>query len=85
LGLEVVAEGVERPGQLRLLARCGPITVQGFLLAVPVEMQITPQTAEAAAAKARALLQDAEETEAESTLAMDGSLVFVGAKARRRP
>ncbi len=47
LGLEVVAEGVERPGQLALLGQCGPITVQGFLLASAVEMQITPQTAEA--------------------------------------
>jgi diguanylate cyclase (GGDEF)-like protein len=85
LGLEVVAEGVERPGQLRLLAQCGPITVQGFLLATAVEMQITPQTAEAAAAKARAVLQEPEEADGESTLAMDGSLVFVGAKSRRRP
>ena len=54
LGLEVVAEGVERPGQLatawrsadrsRCRASCWP---------TPVEMQIAPQTAEAAAAKAR--------------------------------
>jgi predicted signal transduction protein with EAL and GGDEF domain len=86
LGLDVVAEGVERPGQLTLLGQCGPITVQGFLLAAPVEAQITPQTAEAAAAKARALLQFPEANIGESTLAMDGSLVFVGAnKSRRRP
>ena len=84
LGLEVVAEGVERAGQLRLLGQCGPITVQGFLLAIPVEMQITPQTAEAAAAKARALLQLPEETDAQSTLSMDRPLVFVGAKSRRK-
>jgi EAL domain-containing protein (putative c-di-GMP-specific phosphodiesterase class I) len=86
LGLDVVAEGVERPGQLTLLGQCGPITVQGFLLASAVEMQITPQTAEAAANKARALLQQPESGHGETTLAIDGSLVFVGAnKSRRRP
>ena len=84
LGLDVVAEGVERPGQLTLLGQCGPITVQGFLLAAPVEMQITPQTAEAAAAKARALLQQPNDMHGETTLAMDGSLVFVGANKPRR-
>jgi diguanylate cyclase (GGDEF)-like protein len=85
LGLDVVAEGVERPGQLALLGQCGPVTVQGFLLAAPVEMQITPQTAEAAAAKARALLQHSDSADGESSLAMDASLVFVGSnKSRRR-
>jgi EAL domain-containing protein (putative c-di-GMP-specific phosphodiesterase class I) len=86
LGLDVVAEGVERPGQLTLLGQCGPITVQGFLLASPVEMQITPQTAEAAANKARLVLQQPADAHGETTLAIDGSLVFVGAnKSRRRP
>ena len=85
LGLEVVAEGVERAGQLVLLAQCGPITVQGFLLAAPVEMQITAQTAEAAAARARVLLQSPADPAAHGTRAADGSLVFVGAKSRRRP
>ena len=33
LGLQVVAEGVERPAQLEFLAGCGPIGVQGYLLA----------------------------------------------------
>ncbi len=85
LGLEVVAEGVERAGQLVLLGQCGPVTVQGFLLAAPVEMQITAQTAEAAAARARVLLQGPADPAAHGTRAADGSLVFVGAKARRRP
>ena len=86
LGLEVVAEGVERPGQLVLLGQCGPITVQGFLLAAPVEMQITAQTAEAAAARARTLLQNPADPAAHGTRAAHGSLVFVGAnKSRRRP
>jgi len=85
LGLEVVAEGVERPGQLVLLGQCGPITVQGFLLAAPVEMQLTAQTAETAAARARTLLQAPADQAAQGTRAGDGSLLFVGAKARRRP
>jgi diguanylate cyclase (GGDEF)-like protein len=85
LGLEVVAEGVERPGQLVLLGQCGPITVQGFLLAAPVEMQITAQTAEAAAARARLLLQSPADSTAHGSRGTDGSLVFVGAKGRRRP
>jgi predicted signal transduction protein with EAL and GGDEF domain len=79
----VVAEGVERAGQLALLAQCGPVAVQGFLLASPVEMQITPQTAETAAARARMLLQNSAEPN--GTRAPDGSLLFVGAKSRRRP
>ena len=37
LGLQVVAEGVERATQLEFLSHCGPIGVQGFLLAQPVE------------------------------------------------
>jgi diguanylate cyclase (GGDEF)-like protein len=84
LGLEVVAEGVERPGQLTLLAQCGPITVQGFLLSEAVEMQIAPQTAEGAANKARLLLEGAIDPASDSTRATDGSLLFVGAKSRRR-
>jgi diguanylate cyclase (GGDEF)-like protein len=85
LGLEVVAEGVERPGQLTLLAQCGPLTVQGFLLSEAVEMQIAPQTAESAANKARLLLEGAIDPASDSTRAADGSLLFIGAKGRRRP
>jgi EAL domain-containing protein (putative c-di-GMP-specific phosphodiesterase class I) len=89
LGLEVVAEGVERPGQLTLLGQCGPIAVQGFLLAAPVEMQIAAQTAEEAAARARSLLQDPADPALRGNHGPDGSLLFVGAKAggktRRRP
>ena len=56
LGLEVVAEGVERPTQLEFLAHCGPIVVQGYLLAHPVEATAAPEEAQAAAARARTLL-----------------------------
>ena len=36
LGLQVIAEGVERPEQLAALAQYGPVGVQGYLLAEPV-------------------------------------------------
>jgi diguanylate cyclase (GGDEF)-like protein len=57
LGLQVVAEGVERPPQLEFLAHCGgPLAVQGYLLAHPVEASAAPDEARSAAARARTLL-----------------------------
>jgi EAL domain-containing protein (putative c-di-GMP-specific phosphodiesterase class I) len=37
LGLQVTAEGVERHAQLGFLAGCGEVSVQGYLVARPVE------------------------------------------------
>ena len=37
LGLQVTIEGVERLAQLDFLAACGEVSVQGFLVARPVE------------------------------------------------
>ncbi|HEY1892744.1 MAG TPA: EAL domain-containing protein [Steroidobacteraceae bacterium] len=56
LGLQVVAEGVERPAQLEFLAHCGPVAVQGYLLAHPVEAAAAAAEAKAAAGRARAFL-----------------------------
>ncbi|HWF99616.1 MAG TPA: EAL domain-containing protein [Steroidobacteraceae bacterium] len=57
LGLQVVAEGVERPTQLQFLAHCGgPMAVQGYLLAKPVEAAAAAEEAQAATARARAHL-----------------------------
>jgi diguanylate cyclase (GGDEF)-like protein len=56
LGLQVVAEGVERPAQLEFLAHCGPVAVQGYLLAHPVEAAAAPEESRAASARARTLL-----------------------------
>jgi diguanylate cyclase (GGDEF)-like protein len=79
LGLQVVAEGVERPEQLEFLNHCGPISVQGYLLAHPVEAPSTPSEAQAASARARvALVSPAERLEATD------AVVFVGSSARRR-
>jgi diguanylate cyclase (GGDEF)-like protein len=83
LGLQVVAEGVERPGQLEFLSQCGPVTVQGFLLAHPTELEAVPKEAEAAAARARSLLHAAAQSSAVASGADNGALVFVGAAPRR--
>jgi diguanylate cyclase (GGDEF)-like protein len=56
LGLRVVAEGVERAEQLELLAECGPVCVQGFLLAHPVEAGAVPEEVVAATRRAHELL-----------------------------
>ena len=81
LGLEVVAEGVERRAQLEFLAHCGPIGVQGFLLAQPVEAAAVAAEAQSASARARAALAETAESPHHET---SDSLVFVGAPGRRR-
>jgi len=81
LGLQVVAEGVERQAQLEFLAHCGPIAVQGYLVGHPVEASAVAAEAQAAAARARAALaSSAQLPHHEAT----ESLVFVGAPGRRR-
>ncbi|HSY07100.1 MAG TPA: EAL domain-containing protein [Steroidobacteraceae bacterium] len=56
LGLQVIAEGVERPEQLAVLAQYGPVGVQGYLLAHPVAADAVVSEAAAAAARARQIL-----------------------------
>jgi diguanylate cyclase (GGDEF)-like protein len=81
LGLQVVAEGVERAAQLEFLARCGPIGVQGFLLAHPVDAAITQREAQAAGARARLALDSAvQQPKREGT----DPLVYFGSPGRRR-
>jgi diguanylate cyclase (GGDEF)-like protein len=82
LGLQVVAEGVERRTQLDFLADCGPIGVQGYLLGQPVEATSAVGAAQNASTRVRAYL------EAGATAApreAGDSLVFVGSSSRRRP
>jgi diguanylate cyclase (GGDEF)-like protein len=80
LGLQVVAEGVERAAQLEFLAGCGPIGVQGYLLAHPVEAVSAASEAQAAGARARQALTAAIQLPREDS----DPLVFVGSSARRR-
>jgi EAL domain-containing protein (putative c-di-GMP-specific phosphodiesterase class I) len=80
LGLQVVAEGVERPAQLDFLSRCGPMSVQGYLLARPVEADVTFAEAQAARARGRQAL----EAVSRSGQPDNESLVFLGSAGRRR-
>ncbi|HEV2229812.1 MAG TPA: EAL domain-containing protein [Steroidobacteraceae bacterium] len=81
LGLQVVAEGVERATQLEFLAQCGPLGVQGYLLAAPVEAVAAAAEAQAAAERARRALESAAR---DGRTNADGHLVFVGSSGRRR-
>jgi EAL domain-containing protein (putative c-di-GMP-specific phosphodiesterase class I) len=81
LGLQVIAEGVERAPQLEFLARCGPVGVQGYLLAHAVEADAVPAEAASAAERARTLLEEAARR-GEADGPEQGSLVFVGANPR---
>jgi diguanylate cyclase (GGDEF)-like protein len=81
LGLQVVAEGVERATQLEFLAQCGPLGVQGYLLAHPVEALAAATESQAAGERARRALEAAAR---EGRPGADGHLVFVGSSGRRR-
>jgi diguanylate cyclase (GGDEF)-like protein len=81
LGLQVVAEGVERAAQLEFLAQCGPLGVQGYLLAHPVEAVAAATEAQAAGERARRALEAAARG---GRPGADGHLVFVGSSGRRR-
>jgi diguanylate cyclase (GGDEF)-like protein len=82
LGLQVVAEGVERSAQLDFLAGCGPIGVQGYLLAHPVEAASAASEAQAASARARLSLEAGSRLPRHEGVE---SLVFVGGTRRRTP
>jgi diguanylate cyclase (GGDEF)-like protein len=77
LGLQVVAEGIERPEQLDALSQCGPVCVQGFLLAQAVETEAVPEEAQAAAERARDVMYRARGSAEGASLSEQESLVFV--------
>jgi diguanylate cyclase (GGDEF)-like protein len=56
LGLEVMAEGVERQEQLAVIAQYGPVGVQGYLLAHAVSADAVVSEAQEAALRARKML-----------------------------
>jgi diguanylate cyclase (GGDEF)-like protein len=82
LGLQVIAEGVERPAQLEFLSHCGPIGVQGYLLAYPVESIAAADEALAASSRARSVLETTSKTPRPETAA--GALVFVSPSGRKK-
>jgi diguanylate cyclase (GGDEF)-like protein len=57
LGLEVTVEGIERVEQLRLLARCGPVDVQGHLLSRPLACGDVPTVVAASALRLAEMLE----------------------------
>jgi EAL domain-containing protein (putative c-di-GMP-specific phosphodiesterase class I) len=81
LGLQVVAEGVERGPQLEFLSKCGPVGVQGYLLAHAVESDAVAAEVAAAADRARTVIEEAARR-VEGEGPEQGSLVFVGANPR---
>jgi len=82
LGLQVIAEGVERAAQLEFLSHCGPVGVQGYLLAYPVETHEAQRESVAAANRARTILETTARTAAADPAS--GPLVFVGTTNRRK-
>jgi predicted signal transduction protein with EAL and GGDEF domain len=82
LGLQVVAEGVERPAQLEFLSHCGPLGVQGYLLAYPVEAHQAEDEAKAAASRAKLILENAAKSP--ESAGVGSSLVFVGPTGGRK-
>ena len=60
LGLNVIAEGVERPAQLGVLAQYGPVGVQGYLLARPVHSDAVVSEVQEAALRAQKMLEELE-------------------------
>ena len=82
LGLQVVAEGVERPAQLEFLSHCGPLAVQGYLLAYPVEAHQAEEESKAAAARAKLILENAAKAPPSDTVG--NALVFVGPSGGRK-
>jgi diguanylate cyclase (GGDEF)-like protein len=82
LGLQVVAEGVERPAQLEFLSHCGPLAVQGYLLAYPVEAHQAEEESKAAAARAKLILENAAKAPPSDTVG--NALVFVGPGGGRK-
>jgi EAL domain-containing protein (putative c-di-GMP-specific phosphodiesterase class I) len=64
LGLQVTVEGVERVSQLDFLSACGEVSVQGFLLARPVEASAIVELVHATRGKLDELLGEAEQQRA---------------------
>jgi EAL domain-containing protein (putative c-di-GMP-specific phosphodiesterase class I) len=68
LGLQVTIEGVERASQLDFLTACGDVSVQGFLVARPMDAAAILETVERLGPRVRALLEAAERGRTDSAL-----------------
>jgi diguanylate cyclase (GGDEF)-like protein len=59
LGLGVTIEGIERRDQLAWLSGCGPVDIQGFLIARPMPADAIPSFARQSAERLEALMTEA--------------------------
>jgi predicted signal transduction protein with EAL and GGDEF domain len=64
LGLEVTAEGIEEPAQLKCLLPEGNLTLQGFLISRPVSEDQVPRTLDGMGIRVSALLQQVRDATA---------------------
>jgi diguanylate cyclase (GGDEF)-like protein len=86
LGLQVTVEGVERVSQLDFLSACGEVSVQGFLLARPIEGSAIVELVHAMPGRLDKLLAEAEQQRA-ATLEDDltSSVRMLRRHGRRAP
>jgi len=84
LGLGVTIEGVERRDQLAWLADCGPVHLQGYLLARPMSADEVPAFARISAATLEALMAEAVLLTGEQRDTTPGVVPFEQGRARVR-
>jgi diguanylate cyclase (GGDEF)-like protein len=77
-GLTVTIEGIERGGQLDVLANCGDIQVQGFLIAPPAPLEDVVRFVREAPAR----MADAWSTDTEAAALRDPSVIFLRHRTR---
>jgi EAL domain-containing protein (putative c-di-GMP-specific phosphodiesterase class I) len=83
LGLEVTAEGVERPEQLALLLGNPAMTLQGFLLSHPLKSQTMPGALLGLRERLQSLLIAVPPVTDVTTVAVKDELALAGNEARQ--
>jgi len=84
LGLGVTVEGIERRDQLAWLSGCGPVDIQGFLVARPMSADAIPGFAQTSAARLESLLAEAMLVSDERRNRESGVVPFDPERARSR-
>lgn len=77
LGLQVTAEGVERPAQLDLLLSCGDVHVQGYLIARPAAADAMLEFVRGASSHLATLRAKVGESRAQADSAFDGTVAIL--------
>jgi EAL domain-containing protein (putative c-di-GMP-specific phosphodiesterase class I) len=84
LGLGVTVEGIERRDQLAWLSRCGPVDIQGYLMARPMPAEAIPGFARTSAARLESLLAESMLLSDDSHSPDPGVVPFDPERARSR-